>query len=160
MPRYSVLLVRFSLVWMLLGATFGTVLLLTTAELAPAWLWALRPGHADIMLIGFMLQLALGVALWIFPGSKPGSNHSGTADTPRRFRLLLFLPVLLNAGVVLRVVGGWGVSFAAGPWADITRGVGLGLVLLTVGIAWKLRLGTSRLVPRHNRELHSASNQE
>jgi cbb3-type cytochrome oxidase subunit 1 len=60
--------------------------------LAPAVL-KLRPLHAEILLIGWMAQLAFGVAYWILP-RLPGNRPRG------RERVAWLSLALLNAGVL------------------------------------------------------------
>ncbi|MFT5144783.1 MAG: hypothetical protein ACI80V_003038 [Rhodothermales bacterium] len=101
MPTVSVWLVRASLVHLALGATLGAALLTGKVAEVPAWIWVLRPLHVEILLFGFVIQLAFGVAWWILP------------RTPERkpTRLPWVAGVLLNAG--LWVVGL--VPFAGWP---------------------------------------------
>ncbi len=100
MPRVSVWLVRLSLVHLALGATLGAVLLVGKGVAVPAWIWILRPLHVEILLFGFVIQLAFGVAWWILP------------RTPERMptRLPWVAGLLLNAGlwtVGLVPLAGW-----------------------------------------------------
>ena len=96
MPRRSVWLVRASLVHLVLGFTLGAVLLASKAvPLAPG-LWALRPLHVELLLFGFVVQLAFGVALWILPRPAAARPEAwGWAAGG-----------LLNAGVWLAGLGG------------------------------------------------------
>ncbi len=56
-------------------------------------IWMLRPSHAWIMLTGFMIQLALGVALWILPRNR---RRAGLGKA-----ILLSATAALNLGVVV-----------------------------------------------------------
>lgn len=68
MPTLSRWLIKASLVYLVIGVGIGGLLL---AEKAP-WFdnasWRLLPLHVDLLLWGWMLQLAFGVACWILPG--------------------------------------------------------------------------------------------
>lgn len=76
MPPVSVYMIRFSLVWMLLGATVG-------AMIPTGWLPGLhaRPLalHQFLMMFGWMLQFTIAVAWWMFP--RLGRNKR-PSDTP------------------------------------------------------------------------------
>lgn len=111
MPRVSAWLVRASLCHLVLGFTVGAVLLADKgAPFAPA-LWTLRGAHVEGLLVGWMVQLVMGVAVWIFP-------RFAVRRAPQRSAATAWLAfVLLNAGVVL--VGFGGTLAAAGRLAEI-----------------------------------------
>jgi hypothetical protein len=81
-----------------LGFTLGALLLFHKGvPLAPA-LWRLLPLHIEMVLVGWTVQLAMGVAFWILP-------RWGTA---RRNEALAWLAcVLLNLGVAAAGLGQW-----------------------------------------------------
>ncbi|MEQ9104799.1 MAG: hypothetical protein RIE53_08880 [Rhodothermales bacterium] len=116
MPKHSVLLVRCALLWFLVGVGLGVAMLLSRADLGWSGVWLLRPDHGWIMLAGFMVQLALGVAHWILPRTR----HVSPPGAARLWTAL----VLLNAGVLVLV---------AGPLMPI--GPTPGLLLHAAGIA-------------------------
>ena len=65
MPRLSVWMLRLSLVSLLIGSGAGAMLLSGVAlKAGPP---ALRSGHLDLMLFGWLVQFVLGVAYWILP---------------------------------------------------------------------------------------------
>lgn len=77
MPALSRLAIRASLLYFMLGSTFGGLLLWNKGiPLEPA-IWSLRPLHVEFMLFGWMLQLVIGVAYWILPRhtSEPKRGH-------------------------------------------------------------------------------------
>lgn len=106
MPTLSVWAVRLALVHLAVGTTVGSVLLAAKAVPLPPALWALRAGHVEALLVGFAVQLAVGVAYWILPRVRRADGAR-----PERLRQPMALPavVLLNAGVVL-VGGGLAVT--------------------------------------------------
>ncbi len=77
MPRLSGWFVRASLVYLALGFSLGAVLLVNKAwEFNPLVLKFL-PVHSEVLLVGWLIQLAMGVAYWILPrvgGSAPRGN--------------------------------------------------------------------------------------
>lgn len=96
MPRVSAWLVRASLLCLAAGATLGTVLLAGKAG------WGLPAGgawlavHRELLLVGWLVQLALGVGFWILPPVR------GEAI---RERPAWRVAGLLNAGLVVFAAG-------------------------------------------------------
>jgi cbb3-type cytochrome oxidase subunit 1 len=92
-PSLTVWCVRMALLYLGLGFTLGALMLSSPVlGVAPAVL-KLRPLHAEILLVGWMAQLAFGVAYWILP-RLPGNR-------PRGSEQLAWLSLtLLNAGVL------------------------------------------------------------
>jgi heme/copper-type cytochrome/quinol oxidase subunit 1 len=67
MPRLSQWIIRTAFIYLLLGFTFGALLLWHKgAPLHPA-LWGWLPAHIEFLLIGWLVQLTMGVAFWILP---------------------------------------------------------------------------------------------
>lgn len=101
MPKRSVWLVRAAFVYLVLGFTVGSLLLVQKATPLHPGLWMLRPLHVEFLLFGFMVQFAFGVGLWILPRTpKPQSEAPGW-----------WAGVLLNLGVWLAGLGGGVLHF-------------------------------------------------
>jgi hypothetical protein len=66
-PRLSVWFVRAALLYLALGFTLGMLLLANKGVLISPIIWQLLPAHIEFLLIGWTVQLALGVAYWILP---------------------------------------------------------------------------------------------
>ena len=66
MPRLSRIAIRLALASLLLGAGIGAWQLSAPAFGAPR-AWSLLPVHVELMLFGWLVQLAMGVAYWILP---------------------------------------------------------------------------------------------
>jgi heme/copper-type cytochrome/quinol oxidase subunit 1 len=98
MPLLSRNFVRLSLVYLALGFTLGTLLLVNKGIQIDARIWRLLPIHAEMLLIGWFVQLAIGVAYWILP------RLSGTA--PRGAVSLAWSAFwLINLGIALVILG-------------------------------------------------------
>jgi hypothetical protein len=67
MPRLSVYFVRASLVYLALGLTVGGLLLANKGVMFVPSIWAWLPAHIEFSFVGWMIQLALGIAFWILP---------------------------------------------------------------------------------------------
>jgi hypothetical protein len=99
-PRLSVWFVRTALLHLLTGFTFGALLLTHKGlPLHPA-LWRLLPAHIELLLLGWTLNLALGVAYWILPRFKGGPPRGPEAPVWVAY-------VLLNVGVLAVCVAPW-----------------------------------------------------
>ena len=100
MPTLSAWAVRAALAWLFAGALVGALILMRAPLDMPAW-GAWIPAHAEIMLVGWMMQLAFGVAHWILPRRPTASAGDGRgAMLP-----VLLVIVALNAGVLLVIAG-------------------------------------------------------
>jgi len=73
LPRLSCWFIRASLVYLLLGFSFGSLLLANKGIVFYPSLWRLLPSHMEFLLIGWMVQLVFGVAFWILPRFGEGS---------------------------------------------------------------------------------------
>ena len=100
MPHAGRWFIRASLVYLGLGFTLGAVLLFNKAvPLAPG-VARLLPVHIEFLLVGWVIQLVMGVAIWIFPRfGVPQSAYGSEVAAWIAF-------ALVNAGVWLAAVGG------------------------------------------------------
>lgn len=89
-------MVRLALEHLAAGAVLGGMLLAAKATGAFPALWAWRAAHLDLMLVGGMLQLALGVAHWMLP--RTGLPARSTVPEA-------VAAALLNAGVLTSALG-------------------------------------------------------
>ncbi len=80
MPRLSQWYVRTALAYLALGFTFGALMLANKGLNFEPAMWRLLPAHIELMLMGWTLQLALGMAFWMLPRfweGSPRGNESG-----------------------------------------------------------------------------------
>ncbi len=94
MPLVSRFLIRTALLQVALGTTIGGLMLADKGLGVAPWLWALRPGHIQILLFGWMVQLACGVAVWILPRLSAAGDRGNLG-------LVWVCYGALNAGVAL-----------------------------------------------------------
>jgi hypothetical protein len=94
MPRLSQLLTRTALIWLAVGYSVGGLLLLNKGLSMLPWLWTLRLTHVHLLLVGWMVQFACGVAFWILPRLDASGNRGDE-------RLVWLCYAALNIGVVL-----------------------------------------------------------
>lgn len=123
MARISIWFVRAALVHFAFGATVGAWRLAAMGGALPTVPLALRPLHVESMLLGWVCQLAFGVALWILPFSDHVS-----AD-----RRLWAAWVLLNSGIA----GVVGVQWGATPVLEVVgRSAEVAAGLLVLWVLW------------------------
>jgi hypothetical protein len=100
MPRLSVIAIRLSLAYLFTGFTFGALMLANKG--VPFWpaLWVLLPSHYEILLLGWLVQLAMGMAFWILPRFAQGAARGNE-------KLFAAAVIVLNLGIWLVILGGW-----------------------------------------------------
>lgn len=100
MPRLSLWFVRASLVYLLLGFTFGALMLAEKGISFFPPVWNLLPIHIEFLLLGWLVQLAMGVAFWIVPRFGVG--------LPRGNEMLIWVAfVCVNSGILLAALQLW-----------------------------------------------------
>jgi hypothetical protein len=67
MPRLSQYFVKSSLIYFALGFTIGGLMLASKAGVVTPLVWAWLGAHHVLLVSGWLVQLAMGVAYWIFP---------------------------------------------------------------------------------------------
>lgn len=97
MPRLSVWFVRCSFIYLFLGFTLGGFILANKGFSFAPWVWNLLPAHMEFLLLGWMVQLTMGVAFWILPRFRSGPPR-GNID------LVWSVFVILNTGIVMVAV--------------------------------------------------------
>jgi cbb3-type cytochrome oxidase subunit 1 len=100
MPRLTVWMVRSSLLQLGIGFTAGMLMLFNKGVPFDPSIWRLLPIHIELVLLGWTMQLAMGVAFWVLPrfSSAPRYGHE-------RFGWLAYL--MLNGGLIIFAVGAW-----------------------------------------------------
>ncbi len=100
MPRLTVWMVRTALLELGIGFTLGMWMLFNKGVLIDPYAFALLGAHIEIMLLGWTIQLALGVAFWILPRFPQPPRYG-------RERLGWLGYGLINGGVLLVVLDTW-----------------------------------------------------
>ena len=127
-------MIRASLIWLVLGISAGSLILLD-ASIPGLWRTWLTPGHVHMLLVGWFLQFAMAVAIWLFPRRKSNVRPHGYNE-----RTALVAAVALNFGLVLRVVFE-ALDRAGHTWSVTTVAYvvsSLAQVLAVILLAWGL----------------------
>ena len=101
--------IRSALTWLLTGSLLGSWLLIVKALGEGSYPYALLPIHTHVLTVGFLLNLIMGVAFWMFPKDT-------SVDRTRQAHALLprVAWVCLQSGLLLRIAGE--------PWPDAPLG--------------------------------------
>jgi heme/copper-type cytochrome/quinol oxidase subunit 1 len=128
MPRLSAWFVRAALVYLALGFTLGAVMLANEGLNILPDLDRLGPLHAELLLLGWIMQLGLGVAYWILPRFSQGQPRGNAGLAWAAFGLL-------NAGILLVLAG---AAVTGADWLSFAGRLleGMG-VLVFIGVMWR-----------------------
>jgi cbb3-type cytochrome oxidase subunit 1 len=96
MPRLSQWLIRTALIYLLLGITVGSLLLAHKGVALHPLMWSWLPAHIEFLLMGWIMQLTIGVAFWILPRFWEGPRRPNEIYVRVSF-------ILLNLGIWLVV---------------------------------------------------------
>ena len=107
MPRLSVWFIRAALLYLIAGFTFGALMLANKGMALSPLFWLLLPIHVEVLLIGWIAQLALGVAYWILPRFRQARGNTQAAWAAF---------ILLNTGIWL---AGLSLAFTGPPWVSL-----------------------------------------
>lgn len=125
MPKLSVWMVRTSLIYLGIGFTVGALMLFQKGISYETQVWRFLPLHIETLILGWMVQLAMGVAYWILP--RFGSER-------RRLAFATAAYFALNLGIFLVGIGTWQQDLAV--LAFIGRILEAAAALLFVVHAW------------------------
>lgn len=127
-------LIRAALSWLVLALALRVAAQAMDGPLAAA----LEPIALHALVVGWLTQLAIGVAWWMFPRPR---GAPGTIDAGRGWTCF----ALLNGGLLLRSWAEPAGTLAPGPATDIGRAAAAACLLVAVVLfgssAWR-RLGS------------------
>jgi hypothetical protein len=112
-PKLSIWMVRSALLHLVIGFAIGAAIMWQKGPggMPEAWRWL--PVHIHMLLIGWIVQLAIGVAYWILPRFTSRDEVTGRFEQARGRDALAWASfILLNTSTAsaLVVLTGW-------PWA-------------------------------------------
>ena len=119
MPRLSRMFIKAGMLYLVAAFTLSFWVVARAPLGLPGWLSAFQPVLAHLFVVGWITQLIIGIAWWMFPKI--------TKDNPRgdiRFAWMIF--ALLNIGLLLRL--------AAEPLVTLHPDAPLGWALIASAI--------------------------
>ncbi len=145
MPTTSRVTIKASIIYLAVGATLGALLFINRwLPLGPA-IPVLKITHAHFLVIGWLTQLILGVAWWLFPPLKIGRER-GAGPARRHGQeqrgsepLFWLTAALLNLGTLLRGLGPALYTWTRVEAFTVLAGLS-GLLLLAAAIAFVVNL--------------------
>lgn len=93
--RYQRWMVKTSLIYLLAGVFLGLAIFLSHRFPALEWIMKWRTVHVHLILVGSVIQIIMGVALWMFPRRKQPPPWTTEGEG-------MSLYVGFNAGTLLR----------------------------------------------------------
>ena len=108
MPRLARWFIKAGLLYFVLALITGVLLQARTVIDLPSWVNVLNPVYVHLLTVGWITQLIIGVAYWMFP--------KFSRERPRRSEKLSWAVfVLLNAGLILRIISEPRVTMRSEP---------------------------------------------
>jgi hypothetical protein len=145
MPATSRVFVKVSIAYLGLGAVLGALLLINRWLPMGTAISGLRVSHIEFLIVGWLTQLILGVAWWLFPPLAVGLRSEAPLPVRRgqaqRGSEPLFWATFLclNVGVLLRAIfgplHGWTKIDLFGALAGLS-----GLFLLAATVAFVVNM--------------------
>ena len=127
MPRLSCWFVRAALVYLAVGFTLGALLLAHKGVSFYPLAWSFLPLHMELLLMGWLVQLAMGMAFWILPRFVHGAPRGNET-----FAWLAFAATNLGIGLVVA-----GAIFPVRGLAFAGRAAEIGGIALFLLGAWR-----------------------
>lgn len=127
MPRLSCWFVRAALAYLAIGFTLGAFLLAEKGVNFDPMIWRFLPVHIELLLVGWLVQLALGVAFWILPRFPHGAARGNEA-------LIWLSFALINLGIACVVAQ---TLLAVQSLVLVGRAVEIGGVLAFIWGSWR-----------------------
>ncbi len=122
--RYQRWMIKTSIVYLIVGTLLGLCMFLGYRFPSFAWALRFRTTHVHLLLVGFVIQMIMAVALWMFPRRKTPPYW-----TPDPEGLTLY--ILLNLGTIVRSVGeAWARE---ATWAYWGAAIGMSLQIVSIG---------------------------
>lgn len=139
MLRVSIWMVHMALLYLGLGFSFGALMLWNKGLPIHPALWRLLPIHIEFLLLGWTLQLAMGIAIWILPRLTYSPHYGDLSLAWGAF-------FSLNAGVLMVTLGNWRTD-SGQLWIGLGRLLELIAATLFVFQLWR-RVKPLSVAPR------------
>jgi hypothetical protein len=134
MPRLGQWFIRTALIYLVAGASLGAVMLALSALGRYGAMARLFTPHVEFLLIGWTVQLTMGVAFWILPRFEGGTSRGAVG-----YAWVAFVSV--NAGIIVAALG---PLLGGGEFARLLGRGAEGAAAVAFAVhAWRRVRGTS-----------------
>lgn len=96
MPKPSIWMIRLSLIYFLISAILGGLILSEKVIDLHPMVWSLLPVHYELAVWGWLVQFILGTAYWMFPKKLEGERRGKPLPA-------WIMIILLNTGILLLI---------------------------------------------------------
>lgn len=128
MPTPSVWMIRLSLIYLLLSASLGGLLLVHKAVTIHPIIWTFLPVHFELAIWGWLVQFVMGTAYWMFPKKLEGARRGPVFPA-------WCMVILFNLGIISLIMS---IFTSHLFWAaELGRGMIAGAMLLFAGLVWQ-----------------------
>jgi len=127
MPTTTRVFVKASIVYLIVGALLGALLMINRWLPLGSAIYYVRPAHVQFLIVGWLTQLILGVAWWLFPPLAFRLRGQGYphGQAQRGSETLFWVTfALLNAGILL-------YALSEALYARTSSGIWGGLAVLS-----------------------------
>ncbi len=93
-------MLKSSLIYLVIGIIIGFLMFLSYQIKELSWIYSLRVVHTHLILVGFVIQMIMGVALWMFPQKPTKQTDIEKRFTSEKEGLILYF--IFNIGIILR----------------------------------------------------------
>ncbi len=122
-------MVRISLLWLLAGMTAGAAMM-SDELIRGHWRVWMGPTHGHMLFVGWFLQFALGIAIWLLPRTRSSSRPLGYRE-----RRVVIAVVGINLGLMLRAIAEPAQrSGHRGEWTDVALAISALFQVLSIGL--------------------------
>ncbi len=145
MPFESRLFVKTSLVALVLTFAAGAFIAIAEAFGHPLQaIWAVE--HAHLAFVGWLVNIVLGIALWMLPLARERYPHTA-GRYPARAPIVIY--ILLNGGLAMRILSEplLGTGSVARAALSVSAAAQLAAILLFAFVAWHRVRAPSRRAP-------------
>jgi hypothetical protein len=127
MPKISIWMIRLSLIWLLISALAGSLILIHKAAVLHHSIWILLPVHFELAIWGWLVQFVMGTAYWMFP-KKLEEERRGPV-LPAWIMVCLF-----NTGLFFIVTSALSPNI---PATITGRALIAGSIIIFAGLIWQ-----------------------
>lgn len=128
MTNPSVWMIRLSLLYLLISASIGGLILTHKVITIHPMIWGLLPFHYELAVWGWLIQFVMGTAYWMFPKKLEGERRGPIT-------LAWVMVIIFNTGLLILATS----IFTPGmPWNPVAgRSLIVISILIFISLIWQ-----------------------